>query len=215
MNNMHAFDPGGRISHYGHSTAVMRDFFPVRAELYRRRRAWGLARGAAAARLLQSRGRFLEEVSSGDVELFAAGGGPAGAGKAGGVPRARPKAELEAELRNRGYDDAATLASLQPSLDASGGIVGGAGGSAGGVVGGAAAGAYDYLLGMRLWSFTEERATALAKSRDAQLAEMEAMEATSPEDMWRRDLEALRDALLADASYSHNRDFDPERRHPE
>ena len=83
-SNMHAFDPSSRIRRYDGPGGVLRDFFPVRLELYRRRREWLKARYTASSRRLSNRARFVGEVASGDFALFGADRAP------------RPHALLEA-----------------------------------------------------------------------------------------------------------------------
>merc|ERR1719272_1664016 len=54
---------------------------------------------------------------------------------------------------------------------------------------------YDYLLGMNLWSLTYERVEEIKKQLRAKEQELDALQRTSIEDLWDRDLEALSVAL--------------------
>jgi len=50
---------------------------------------------------------------------------------------------------------------------------------------------YEYLLGMRLWSLTEERVTKLAEQGLAKQLDLERLDGTSAEQLWLADLEAF------------------------
>ena len=54
---------------------------------------------------------------------------------------------------------------------------------------------YEYLLGMKIWSLTHERAEELRRQRDEKSGELSKMKATLPEEMWLNDLDAV-EALL-------------------
>ena len=54
---------------------------------------------------------------------------------------------------------------------------------------------YDYLLSMPLWSLTMERVDALKQQRTEKEAELNALLAKSPTDLWIEDLDALGAAL--------------------
>ena len=54
---------------------------------------------------------------------------------------------------------------------------------------------YDYLLGMKLWSLTEERVAALRALLAEKEAELEELRNTTPEQMWSRDLDEVERAL--------------------
>ena len=47
---------------------------------------------------------------------------------------------------------------------------------------------YDYLLGMKIWSLTFERAEELRRQRAEKAEEAEKLKATSPETIWSSDL---------------------------
>jgi DNA-binding Xre family transcriptional regulator len=54
---------------------------------------------------------------------------------------------------------------------------------------------YEYLLGMKIWSLTYERATELRKQLAEKKDEVSQLETTKPETIWLNDLEAIEEAL--------------------
>merc|ERR1712110_874853 len=47
---------------------------------------------------------------------------------------------------------------------------------------------FDYILGMPMWNLTQEKKDLLCKNRDERNQELKKLKATTPEQMWRRDL---------------------------
>ena len=54
---------------------------------------------------------------------------------------------------------------------------------------------YEYLLGMKIWSLTFERAEELRRQRTEKAKEVDDLEATSPEALWLADLDAIEELL--------------------
>ena len=54
---------------------------------------------------------------------------------------------------------------------------------------------YEYLLGMKIWSLTFERAEQLRKELEAKKAAVAELENTSPETIWGNDLDAIEELL--------------------
>eukprot|EP00166_Cyanidium_caldarium_P001262 ctg_165.g63 len=69
------------------------------------------------------------------------------------------------------------------------------GGGSGGSIPGADASGYDYLLSMPLWSLTRERVEELRRQRDGKVGELEVTRATTPKELWLRDLEQVERVL--------------------
>ncbi len=54
---------------------------------------------------------------------------------------------------------------------------------------------YEYLLGMKIWSLTFERAEELRIQRSEKIKEVQKLQATTPEDIWLGDLDAIESLL--------------------
>lgn len=54
---------------------------------------------------------------------------------------------------------------------------------------------YEYLLGMKIWSLTFERAEELRSQKGVKTKEVEALQGTSPETIWNKDLDAIEELL--------------------
>lgn len=54
---------------------------------------------------------------------------------------------------------------------------------------------YEYLLGIKIWSLTFERAEELRRQKADKEMEVEKLEGTSPEAIWSADLDAIDEAL--------------------
>lgn len=50
---------------------------------------------------------------------------------------------------------------------------------------------YEYLLGMKIWSLTFERAEEIRVQRGQKIKEVESLDATPPENIWLADLDAI------------------------
>lgn len=50
---------------------------------------------------------------------------------------------------------------------------------------------FDYLLGMTMWTLTKEKKDELLRKKDEKLAELRALEAKKPGDLWRDDLDTF------------------------
>lgn len=54
---------------------------------------------------------------------------------------------------------------------------------------------YEYLLGMKIWSLTFERAEELRRQKAEKAEDVEKLKATSPESIWLSDLDVIVEAL--------------------
>jgi len=50
---------------------------------------------------------------------------------------------------------------------------------------------FDYLLGMTMWSLTREKKEDLLRQRDEKIAELKRLQARTPIDLWKEDLDNL------------------------
>ena len=174
--NMTLFDDQGKIRRYQTSVDILRTFFDHRLEFYVKRKGMLLEKMGRELSILENKARFVEAVCDGDL-----------------VVSNRKRKELLHDLKDRGYDlfpkdekkrdddeedDGEAEASVEESAsDAD------------------LAKGYEYLLGMKIWSLTHERAEELRRQRAEKAEEVDELSATSPEQLWSNDLDAIEEAL--------------------
>ena len=170
-NNMNLFDVNFKIHKYKTALDILRVFFELRLEYYVKRKDMLLGKMRKELKILDNKARFVEEVCLGDL-----------------VVSNRKRAELLAELQSRGYDlypkddgkseaeedDDEVEESTSDSELAKG---------------------YEYLLGMKIWSLTFEKAEALRMQRAEKDSEVKQLEATTPEAIWLADLDAIEEVM--------------------
>lgn len=172
-NNMTLFDDQGKIHKYKTSLDILRLFFHHRLEFYVKRKAMLLEKMGKDLKTLSNKARFVEEVCKGDL-----------------IVSNRKRSELLAELVERGYDlcpnnekketeeendDSASIEESTSDAELAKG--------------------YEYLLGMKIWSLTFERAEELRRQKMEKTNEVKQLNATSPEAIWLSDLDTIDEAL--------------------
>lgn len=173
--NMTVFDVGGKLHKYATSTDILRAFFDHRLEFYVKRKDMLLEKMGRELKILDNKARFVEEVCSGDL-----------------VVSNRKRSDLLAELQENGYDlfpkdtkagqeDEDTEDDVMSEEDTASDTE--------------LARGYEYLLGMKIWSLTYERAIELRKQLAGKKDEVSQLETTKPETIWLNDLEAIEEAL--------------------
>lgn len=179
--NMVAFYEG-KITKFKTAEDILRIFFDVRQAFYIKRKTLLVKRLKLEQLKLSNKARFVEEVCDGQL-----------------VVSNRKKTVILDDLQKRGYDtfleksaseavDSAT--NEEPTVNAEESAPEGTSTAK-------LAKGYDYLLGMKIWNLTFEKAEALRAERDAKKAELDTLEATSPEQLWLTDLDAVEAALDA------------------
>eukprot|EP00985_Skeletonema_marinoi_P019020 scaffold10767_cov109-Skeletonema_marinoi.AAC.4 len=172
--NMTLFDVDGKIHKYNTTVDILRSFFSHRLDFYVKRKDMLLAKMRKELTILSNKERFIEEVCEGDL-----------------VVSNRKRAELLSELSEREYDlcpkdekmiseeedgdDDETMEDTSSDSE----LVKG----------------YEYLLGLKLWTLTFERAEDIRRQKGDKEAEVVALESTSPESIWLSDLDELDTAL--------------------
>ncbi|KAL7580839.1 hypothetical protein ACA910_001112 [Epithemia clementina (nom. ined.)] len=171
-SNMNLFDEEGRITKYEGTRDILNAFFNLRISYYEKRKAALLEKLRVEQRKLSNKARFVKEVCSGDL-----------------IVSNRKKNEILAELQSRGYelffssekkekqdsDDESDEKEEQSDSELAKG--------------------YDYLLGMKIWSLTFEKAEQLLAGLAAKTEALEELEGTSPSQIWLNDLDAIEAAL--------------------
>ena len=151
---------------------ILRTFFTNRLVYYVARKGFLLDRIVRELSILENKARFVEEVCNEDL-----------------VVSNRKRKDLLEELKEQKYD-------LHPKdedgdeqedekedsneIDTSDDDL---------------AKGYEYLLGMKIWSLTHERAEELRRQRAEKAEEVDELSATSPEQLWSNDLDAIEEAL--------------------
>jgi len=174
-SNMTLFDTEGKIKQFDNANQILSSFYDIRLEYYGKRKALMIERMSREKRILSNKARFVEEVCSGEL-----------------VVSNRKRKELLAELQERGYElfpkdpkktsvDEEEEEPEEETDDTTSDAELGKG--------------YEYLLGMKIWSLTKEKADKLRQELADKTEELANLEATEPSQLWLNDLDAVEQAL--------------------
>ena len=124
--------------------------------------------------ILENKARFVEEVCRDEL-----------------VVSDRKRTELLAELKEAGYD----MFPKDPTDTEENGEDDGEEMDDDDTTDAELAKGYEYLLGMKIWSLTFERAEELRHLKGVKSKEVKALQGTSPETIWNKDLDAIEELL--------------------
>ena len=172
--NLVAFDQQGRIKKYATVLDMMEEFYHYRLGFYHKRKAFLLAEMEKQLDKLNNQARFILMIIDGKL-----------------VVSKKKKAVLVAELHKHGFTrfpkvvDARKEGEFEAiveddNIDESDDAEVAAGASD-----------YDYLLGMAIWSLTQERVEKLKRQIGEKKAEYEVLSAKTVQQIWTEDLDAL------------------------
>ena len=161
ITNMMLFDHDGVIRKYDGPEDIVKEFFDVRLDLYKKRKAHLLKVAEAELKRISNKARFILAVVNGDLILSN-----------------RKKADIVAELEKEGYSK---LAPQKKSGDVVSEDEEDEGNSS--------SLSYEYLLNMSLGSLTLEKVEGLKKQEEDCRKEVEILEKTTEAQMWRDDLD--------------------------
>jgi len=174
-SNLVAFDPQGRIHKYASPLDILEEFYQARLEMYQKRRRHMLDAMQNELEKLSNQARFVQMII--DSKL---------------VVSKKKKAVLVAELDKHNFKripkviDAKKEGEFEPVVDE-----GNEDESADDVETAAGANDFDYLLGMAIWSLTQERVEKLRKQIGDKELEINVLTEKSPKDLWMADLDDL------------------------
>ncbi|KAL9015708.1 MAG: hypothetical protein Q9185_006903 [Variospora sp. 1 TL-2023] len=169
-SNLVAFDPEGRITKYASVEDILKEFYGVRIKFYEKRKQHLLAEMTRDLEKMTNQARFIQMIIDGQL-----------------VISRKKKQDLVKELKAKNFKpiakavDAIKQGELAPIADDDDEE------SEEGIQTGASY--YDYLLGMPLWSLTQERVERLRKQMGDQELEVDALLKKSKEDLWKADLD--------------------------
>ncbi|KAI9823498.1 MAG: DNA topoisomerase 2 [Sarea resinae] len=166
-SNLVAFDAEGRITKYATVEDILKEFYYHRIKFYEKRKAHQLAEMQKQLDKLSNQARFVQMIIDGKL-----------------VVSKKKKSDLIAELKQKNFKgfpkikEALKEGELEPMADEE---------SEEDVE--ADANAYDYLLGMAIWSLTRERVEKLLRQIGDKELEIDELIKLSKEDLWKRDLD--------------------------
>lgn len=169
ITNMMLFDHDGVIRKYDGPEDIVKEFFDVRLDMYKQRKAHLLKVAEAELKRISNKTRFILAVVNGQLVLSN-----------------RKKADIVAELEKEGYSKLApqkksgeVIADSEEDESSSSSL------------------SYDYLLNMSLSSLTLEKVEGLKKQEEDCRHEVEVLEKTTEAEMWKTDLGEFLDAYSA------------------
>lgn len=171
-SNMVLFDSDGRLRKYESTNEILQEFFVLRLDLYKKRKAHMLSVLNLDALRLTNRVRFIKMVIAREI-----------------IIGNRRKKDLILELRQKKFDEIAknSKTNVENNTEQDEDEEETANDSGNG---------FDYLLSMRLWSLTKEKIEKLLKDLADKKVEITVLEGTSPETLWERDLKKLEEVLV-------------------
>ncbi|KAK2757563.1 DNA topoisomerase 2 [Arachnomyces sp. PD_36] len=168
-SNLVAFDPEGRITKYASVDDILKEFYALRIKFYEKRKQWQLSELQKELDKLTNQARFVQMIIDGKL-----------------VISKKKKKDLIVELKQKGFKafpkvaDAVQAGETAPAAEDEEGeeedleIE---------------SSSYDYLLGMALWSLTQERVEKLRRQIGDREMEVDALIKLSKEDIWKKDLD--------------------------
>lgn len=170
-SNLVAFDGQGRIHKYESVLDMMEEFFHIRLKTYGKRKQHLLDEMQKELEKLSNQARFIKMIIDGSL-----------------VVSKKKKAVLVAELKRLGFKTFPKVAEAKKAGETEEVVEDDEEASEedNGEVG---ARDYDYLLGMPIWSLTQERVDKLLKQIADKEDEVTTLTKLTPKDLWTRDLD--------------------------
>ncbi|KAB7496963.1 DNA topoisomerase 2-alpha [Armadillidium nasatum] len=176
LTSMVLFDHNGCLKKYSNVIEILQEFFDLRLKFYGKRKVYMTGMLEAESNKLSNQARFILEKCDGRLTI-----------------ENKKKKDMILELQRKGYDsdpvkawktahnsenqteedeeetenESEVESSETSNLD------------------------YDYLLGMTMWTLTQEKKDELLKKRDEKIHELETLKKKSPSDLWLEDLDAF------------------------
>ncbi|OGM42747.1 DNA topoisomerase II [Aspergillus bombycis] len=169
--NLVAFDPEGRITKYATVDDILKEFYTYRLKFYEKRKQYQLSQLQKELDRLSNQARFVQEIIDGKL-----------------VISKKKKNILVQELKEKGYKafpkvaEAVKAGEEEPVVEEEGEESDSQDTEV-------LSNAYDYLLGMPIWSLTQERVEKLRRQIGDKEVEVDALIKMSKEDIWKRDLD--------------------------
>merc|ERR1719424_516769 len=164
--NMVLFDPNGKIKKYETIDDIIKDFAKVRFEIYGKRKAFMLQKLVVQLDLIDNKLRFVQLVVSETLQVD----GRKGEMLCADMRKHNLKHKRDIDGKSEGLEQLSVAEELGPL-------------------------GFKYLVGMKLWTLTEDRLRELKKQHEEKTLEVAELEATTLETMWERDLVKLEKAL--------------------
>ncbi|XP_074308414.1 DNA topoisomerase 2 [Silene latifolia] len=180
-SNMHLFDKDNKIVKYDSPEQILEEFYHLRLKYYIKRKERYLEIYQAELVRLDNQVRFILGVVEGEI-----------------IVCKRKKAELVAELRERGFTPIRRVKPVEPVVGATEDEVAESSEELGDS---AETGTeeslsdYDYLLSMAISSLTIEKVKELCANKDKVLNQIEDLKKQSEKSLWWKDLDGLEKAL--------------------
>jgi DNA topoisomerase-2 len=174
-SNMVAFHEK-KLTRFQSAENILHVFYDIRLEFYTKRKALLVKNLEVEQLRLSNKARFVEEVCTRKL-----------------VVSNRKKVEILADLQQQGYDTFLDKKATDTSEQEAEGDDSTEGNDS--LSTAELAKGYEYLLGMKIWALTFEKAEALRGERDAKKAELDTLKATSPNQIWLNDLGTIEKAL--------------------
>lgn len=172
--NLVAFDRHGRIHKYATVLDIMEEFYHIRLEFYQKRKAFMLGEMEHALKKLTNQARFVKMIIDGKLTVSR-----------------KKKAVLVAELQKLGFDRFPKVIDSQKTGEFEAVVEDENLDDADDAETAAGATDYDYLLGMAIWSLTEERVEKLLRQIGDKEDEITTLTKLSAKDLWTKDLDDL------------------------
>lgn len=185
-SNMNLFDSEGRIIKHNTPEDIMKQFFGIRLEFYAKRKALLLEKLHYEQKMLANKARFVEEVCDGDL-----------------IVSNRKRKDILNDLRERGYDLMAKDETKEATSDENDNDDNSSDSDSNDEDNNEdeslsitkLAKGYEYLLGMKIWSLTYEKAEELRRQVEEKNQEVQILSDTSPSQIWSNDLDEIEVAL--------------------
>ncbi|KAK3070650.1 DNA topoisomerase 2, partial [Teratosphaeriaceae sp. CCFEE 6253] len=173
-SNLVAFDSQGRIHKYASPLDILEEFYQVRLRGYQLRKAHLLRELERELQRLTNQARFVQMIIDGKL-----------------IVSKKKKSVLVAELQTLGFTPFPKVADAKKEGEFEAVVHEDHEDGGDDIETAAGASDYDYLLGMAIWSLTQERVERLARQRGEKEVEIGVLAGKTPKDLWTADLDAL------------------------
>ncbi|KAI7106286.1 DNA topoisomerase [Hortaea werneckii] len=173
-SNLVAFDAQGRIHKYATPLDIMEEFYQVRLKMYQKRKQHMLGEMEKDLAKMTNQARFVQMIIDGKLSVSK-----------------KKKAVLVGELRKLGFRAFSKVIDAQKEGEFERVVEQDDEDESDDADTAAGASDFDYLLGMAIWSLTQERVEKLKKQIGEKEDEISALTSKSATDLWKADLNLL------------------------